>query len=289
MIDNVSKFIARFTGFASRMISTFKSPHSEVDDVRYLQVLNEIKTTGLEDAINEITHLRQQQVDKSWLNDWSCQNLPEGTMVTDKMAHKIAHHARHSTSPTLNAVILRKIAIRINARAILELGTSTGISSAYLVLERNTKLDTIERDPEIVYAAQCLHQQLNIDSVNYHTGDFDIVLKQLLKTRLHYDLVFIDGDHRYERTIHYFNTLLPYCADNAIIILDDIYWSFGMIKAWKILRDHPRVQWSIDTYHTGIIRLRPSGITSRPVHRYCMPDQWMNWLFRRRKKKGEID
>ena len=67
------------------------------------------------------------------------------------------------------------------------------------------------------------------------------------------DLAYLDGNHSYTATIDYFNKILPYTNQNSVIVLDDIYWSNEMLKAWKQLTQHPSVTYSIDIYSSGFL------------------------------------
>ena len=70
------------------------------------------------------------------------------------------------------------------------------------------------------------------------------------------DLVFFDGDHREEPTVHYFNLCCEQAHNDTIFIFDDIHWSEGMAKAWQTIIDDPRVTVSIDLFRLGIVFFR---------------------------------
>lgn len=50
--------------------------------------------------------------------------------------------------------------------------------------------------------------------------------------------------------------LLPKATNNSVFIFDDIHWSKGMTEAWDIIKSHPSVTVSIDTFFWGIIFFR---------------------------------
>jgi len=45
-------------------------------------------------------------------------------------------------------------------------------------------------------------------------------------------------------------------GEEAVIVLDDIYWSRGMYRAWREIISWPEVRVSIDLYEVGILLLR---------------------------------
>ena len=87
-------------------------------------------------------------------------------------------------------------------------------------------------------------------------GEFDKQLPKVLPNIETIDFAFIDGNHRYEPTLKYFEMLLGKSTDQSIFIFDDIYWSEGMCKAWKEIIARPEVTVSIDLYRMGIIFFR---------------------------------
>jgi hypothetical protein len=47
--------------------------------------------------------------------------------------------------------------------------------------------------------------------------------------------------------------LMGAAGDEALILMDDIYWSKGMQRAWTDLSSRPEVACSIDLYNLGIL------------------------------------
>ena len=139
---------------------------------------------------------------------------------------------------------------------IIELGTSLGISAAYLAkADPQTEVITIEGSPEIAKLAAENFKTLGIQNIIQRTGDFNQVLPELLNDQ-EAGLVFIDGNHRYEPTVRYFEWILPHTGDDSILIFDDIHWSPEMEKAWAAISAHPSVTCSIDLFFLGMIFFR---------------------------------
>ena len=87
-------------------------------------------------------------------------------------------------------------------------------------------------------------------------GNFDDVLPVTLSSLSTVDLAFIDGNHRYQPTVNYFNQLLAKSNNYSILILDDIHWSKEMEQAWQYVQDHQAVTMTIDLFFIGIVLLR---------------------------------
>ena len=87
-------------------------------------------------------------------------------------------------------------------------------------------------------------------------GNFDTTLPIALSQLSTIDFAFLDGNHRYQPTINYFNQVLAKSNEYTIIILDDVHWSKQMEKAWNEVKQHPQVTLTIDLFFIGIVLLR---------------------------------
>lgn len=169
----------------------------------------------------------------------------------------IASVARHALKPPAQAAFLFRLARFHGACRALELGTCLGTTSRYLArgLKPEGQLHTIEGVPEFYHvAAQSFNREAS-GRIVPHAGHFDEVLPELLRREGHFDFVFLDGNHRYEATMRYVNKIIPYCTPDAMIVLDDIYWSREMARAWNEMRADPRFPLTLDFYHVGILVL----------------------------------
>jgi predicted O-methyltransferase YrrM len=87
-------------------------------------------------------------------------------------------------------------------------------------------------------------------------GNFDAVLDEILKYYPQLDLAFIDGNHKKEATLMYFQQMLPLAHNNSVFIFDDIYWSKGMTEAWNEIKKHPQVTVTVDLFFVGLVFFR---------------------------------
>ena len=71
-----------------------------------------------------------------------------------------------------------------------------------------------------------------------------------------FDLVYFDGNHSKKATLDYFEALLPTISNDSVWIFDDIHWSADMEEAWEIIKKHPKVSVTIDTFQWGIVFFR---------------------------------
>ena len=85
--------------------------------------------------------------------------------------------------------------------------------------------------------------------------EFDTALEKLETNT--YDLIFIDGNHKYQATMKYFHWAINHLNEDGVIIFDDIYWSKEMTKAWIEISTNDNLNLSIDFFHLGVIMIRP--------------------------------
>ena len=141
---------------------------------------------------------------------------------------------------------------------VLELGTSLGISTMYMAsATKDGYCMTLEGCPETASIARANFNELGATNIKLITCNINEILEDILKKQGKQDFIFIDANHRYEALIEYFNTCVNYLKDNSIIVIDDIYWSKGMEKAWTEIKEHPQISATIDIFHLGIVFFNP--------------------------------
>lgn len=170
---------------------------------------------------------------------------------------KISDIAKTSLKRKKYAQLLFRIARYFQPESTLELGTSLGITSAYIGAgyQRGT-LSTVEGCPEISRVAQAQFGALNIENIRPFVGNFDEVLPEILEKIGKLDMVFIDGNHREEPTYRYFEWCLKYSNNDTVFIFDDIHWSEGMEAAWEKVKAHPQVTLTMDLFELGLVFIR---------------------------------
>ena len=137
---------------------------------------------------------------------------------------------------------------------ILELGTSFGITTAYLACgNEGAKVYTCEGAKQIASIAEKNFTQLNIKNITLVQGDFVTTLPPLFAELKTIDFAFVDGNHRKEPTLQYFQQLLAHSTNTTILVFDDIHWSLEMEAAWSAIQQHPAVTLTIDLFFIGIV------------------------------------
>jgi predicted O-methyltransferase YrrM len=153
--------------------------------------------------------------------------------------------------------LLFRLANFYRTRIIVELGSSLGISAAYLAsADPGSQVVTLEGSPAIAGIALETFQKLKLQNISQVTGNFDDVLGGVLLSHSPVDLVFIDGNHQKKSVLDYFEKFLHKMSSSSLIIIHDIHWSREMEEAWVIIQEHPRVKMSIDIFSAGLVFFR---------------------------------
>ena len=179
-----------------------------------------------------------------------------GSRVFNSSERKIRDIARTAGITSKRARLLNRLIKYLEIKSALELGTSLGLGSAAMAAGNKVTVTTLEGCPHTAEVAQDQFRKFELENINLEVGDFNELLVKSPKLNKHYDLVYLDGNHKKEPTLEYFHTLLPSAHNNSVFIFDDIHWSKDMTEAWEEIKAQPSVTVSIDTFFWGIVFFR---------------------------------
>jgi predicted O-methyltransferase YrrM len=203
-------------------------------------------------AFDEIEHRRDLLLqDKTVI---TIEDYGAGSHTQRSPNRRVSDIARTSLITPHFGRIMFKLVQYMKPRSILEMGTSLGISSLYMAKAApSAQVITLEGSSAIANIAAEQHIALQQRNIEILTGEFGSTLPLALQKLNRIDIAFIDGNHRLEPTLAYFEALQPFLHDGSVIIFDDIHWSAGMDAAWKAIKQHPRVTCSVDLFYKGIV------------------------------------
>jgi predicted O-methyltransferase YrrM len=177
-----------------------------------------------------------------------------GSAMLKAKQRSVAETVKSASKSGKFGKLLFRIANYYQPRTMIELGTSVGLSAAYLASAvPNAKLITIEGSPSIAKIAKNDFTLLGLTNVQLKIGNFDNLLPDILNCVTTIDLAFIDGNHRKDPTLNYFNIISQHIADFSILIFDDIHWSKKMEEAWFEIKNTNHVVLTIDLFYMGIV------------------------------------
>lgn len=175
-----------------------------------------------------------------------------------KQSRRIGEIASKSLTKPWKSVLIKNLGEYIEARNVLELGTSLGINTLYMSYIPLSQVHTFEGDPRLADKARNIYTQFGRKNISLMEGNIDKTLPDFLANSAKPDLVYFDANHAYKPTMEYFR----YCAhrkkDSSVFIFDDIYYSKEMTRAWREIISDIEVTLSLDLFHVGIVFFDPS-------------------------------
>jgi predicted O-methyltransferase YrrM len=250
----------RMFSFQLKRISDFLSyhlikPHRKGHGIHSPFVFDFVNYTI---RINNRSALRDiQNLKKQYLKDFSnieVEDFGAGSKKTKEKIRKISDIVRYSASSERKGNLLYNIVAYYKPQYIIELGTSLGFGTMYMAkaCSENT-IYTIEGSKKLSDNALSNFNKLKLNNIKAITGNFDFAFPDLLAQIGNFDLLYIDGNHKKDKTLLYFNICLCHAKQGSIVILDDIRWSEGMYEAWLEICANPAVNLTIDLFDLGIV------------------------------------
>ncbi len=190
-----------------------------------------------------------------------------GSKVFKSNTRQISQIAKTAGITQKRAELLFRITNYFQPESILEIGTSLGFATSALALGNpKAKIITLEGCPTTMAIAKNQLQLFNFENVECITTEFNDFLQICnLKSEI-CNLIYFDGNHSKTATLEYFDLLLPTIANDSVWIFDDIHWSQDMEEAWEIIKNHPKVTVTIDTFQWGLVFFR----TEQPIEHFVI-------------------
>ncbi|MFV0392248.1 MAG: O-methyltransferase [Paludibacteraceae bacterium] len=150
--------------------------------------------------------------------------------------------------------LLYRIVHFLQAKQVLELGTSLGITTSYLASgNSDIRCVSMEGSEAIVKIARENFEKLQLENIELIVGNLDETLSPTLNTKGNWDVIFFDANHRKAPTLNYFLQCLEHIHRYSVFIFDDIHWSEDMEDAWNEIRKHESVTVCVDLFEIGIV------------------------------------
>lgn len=220
----------------------------------YSFVRNVIRDDGMNEDLEKIEHYRNKQENSKI--DLSGNTYGAGSS-NGKEAITLGKLVRSSSVNAKLGCFLYRLSKWLNAKTILELGTSVGISTLYFAKAcPQAKIITLEGNIERAALARHTFKALGCGNVDLYLGEFDDSLAKVKKSFPLFDIVLFDGNHSPEPTLRYFTNCCENKHEFSIFVFDDIRWSEGMYKTWQVIANHKSVTVSFDLFTFGVVLFR---------------------------------
>ncbi len=219
-------------------------------------VKNVLNDSKFYDCYQIIEPLRKQLLKNNKLIEVEDFGAGSAFIATGK--RKVNAIAKSSLKSKKFAQLLFRIAKYYKPGTMVELGTSFGITTCYLACANAaSNVFTLEGSVAIGEIAKDNFNKASLKNINFIQGNFEETLPGVLNKTDRMGLVFVDGNHRKEATLHYFSEFLKRYTSSSIFIFDDIHWSREMEEAWTQIKMHPSVTLTIDLFFIGLVFFNP--------------------------------
>ena len=179
-----------------------------------------------------------------------------GSKVFKSNKRQISKIAKTAGITQKRAQLLYRIVNYFQPTTILEIGTSLGLATSALALGNpKAVITTLEGCPETLAITKSQILISKFQNIEFLNTEFSSYLNQITPSGVR-GLIYFDGNHSKQATIDYFEFLLPTISNESIWIFDDIHWSKEMSATWEIIKTHPKVTVTIDTFQWGLVFFR---------------------------------
>jgi len=183
-----------------------------------------------------------------------------GSKVFKSNTRALNEIAKNAGISRKRAALLFRITNYFQPQNILEIGTSLGLATSSLALGNpKATITTLEGCPNTMAIAKNQlqsHDITNVECINCEFSNYLSKQQTINNKQQTFDLIYFDGNHSKKATLEYFELLLPTINNETVWIFDDIHWSAEMEEAWEIIKNHPKVTVSIDTFQWGLVFFR---------------------------------
>ncbi len=190
--------------------------------------------------------------DKSYIE---IRDLGAGSGKFGSSRRRIDRMARYAGSSLRDMRRLYRLTKYFKPAMILELGTHLGQGTLALAFGNwDATIVTVEGSNAMAEYTGRKLAEAGVGNVHIETASFGEFLR---KDNNIYDLVFLDGHHNYDAVKKYVSILKSRMHDESLLIIDDIYWSPGMVQAWDDIVSDEDFHVTVDLFDAGLVWKRP--------------------------------
>jgi len=206
------------------------------------------KGYSLDSAVEELRS--ELKKNKSSIN---LVDLGAGSRIHKSNSRSVSEIVKVSSGSRKDLSFLNNLASWLNAENILELGANLGLGTIALSAHESAKkVVSIEGDPTLAAIAVKNLEKLGLNA-NVIQGSFEETIDLALQKLERIDLAYLDGNHKKDPTLNYFERIKEFTENNSVIAIGDIHWSDEMEQAWETIKADPDVTSTVDVFSIGLV------------------------------------
>lgn len=160
------------------------------------------------------------------------------TLIDDKYSYKhdllnipfneklleMKEYAKNNDVPIMQDSGIAFLVMLLNVKKpknILEIGSAIGYSSAFMALNSDAKITTMERDPKMILECKKNHKELGLeDRIRLIEGDALLTIEEIKDEK--FDFIFIDAAKA--QYIKFFENYSKLLSEDGLILSDNLYF-----------------------------------------------------------------
>lgn len=236
------------------LFSRHKYGHGIHSPFMYRLIREALMAGGDEDVFRSIESLRRERLGSK---EMLVYEDPGAGSIRSGRRRRVSRIVRYSAVRKKYGRLLTRLVRYFKPAAVIELGTSTGISSFYLAAaDAQIPVFSVEGVPALSSVAANGAKRLGLVNITYITSLFSDHFEKLLQKYSGNTMIFLDGHHEEKATLAYFEMVCRKHDADTVLVIDDIHWSGGMDRAWHTIQQHPSVKVTVDLFFMGIVFFR---------------------------------
>ncbi len=162
---------------------------------------------------------------------------------------------RESIRPKQGALLFR-LTNYFKPRNILQIGTTTGLSTLYLTsYATGLRCVALENIPEFAPIARQAFAKGGRNPIDLRVGNYMDLLPKALKEMTSLDFVFFNAPYERQDNLRLFNACMKYARNDTVFVLAGIKANREMRDLWEEIQACPEVTVTLDLYSLGIVLL----------------------------------
>jgi predicted O-methyltransferase YrrM len=227
----------------------------------YRLITEVFRNKNLDSVVSKCEAIRKRMLHDKRIIDF--EDMGAGSTVMTGNRRRVSSIARYSSLSKKYCTLLASLSAEFAAGSVLELGTSLGISTLYLALgSPDSEIVSVEGCRAVSEIANANYIEAGATNARSVNAGFDHFLESPRFEQMRPGLVFIDGNHRKDALLKYFNIIKNNCSGDSVIVIDDIRLSKEMNDAWNEIKYDNSVAVSVDIGRMGLLFFR-RGLTNQ--------------------------